>query len=121
LIFPAPENSYTSETAYGQVIYVPRDIMKRANQRARQGYPDFRLQSNNIDLDEEPKKKLSQRGMSEAVIEGKGDKDDGDISLPMDINENSHSFLSEEKTVTEPGESMDVEIEQKSHSEEEEG
>lgn len=33
--------------------------------------------------------------MSEAVTEGKGDKDDGDINLPMDINENSHSFLSE--------------------------
>ena len=42
LIFPAPENSYTTETAYGQVIYVPRDIMKRAEQRARQGYPAFR-------------------------------------------------------------------------------
>jgi hypothetical protein len=33
--------------------------------------------------------------MSEAVVEGKGDKDDGDINLPMDINENSQSFLSE--------------------------
>jgi hypothetical protein len=43
--------------------------------------------------------------MSEAVIEGKGDKDDGDIHLPMDINENSNSFLSEnppQKTSEEP-------------------
>jgi hypothetical protein len=38
---------------------------------------------------------MSHRAMSEAVVEGKGDKDDGNISLPMDINENSQSFLSE--------------------------
>lgn len=33
LIFPAPENSYTVETSQNQVIYVPRDIMKRAARR----------------------------------------------------------------------------------------
>lgn len=48
IVFPAPENSYTSETAYGQVIYVPRDIMKRANQRARQGYPTFKPINNDF-------------------------------------------------------------------------
>jgi len=31
IIFPAPDNSYTTETAYGQVIYIPRDIIIRAN------------------------------------------------------------------------------------------
>ena len=55
--------------------------------------------------------------MSEAVVEGKGDKDDGDINLPMDINENSQSFLSEnppQTTNEEPLElNMDVEIEKK--------
>lgn len=35
IIFPAPENSYTTETAYGQVIYIPRDIMKVARLKAR--------------------------------------------------------------------------------------
>ena len=53
IIFPAPENSYTTETAYGQVIYVPRDIMKRANQRARQGYPAFKLQTSSGAPDQE--------------------------------------------------------------------
>ncbi len=27
IVFPAPESSYTSETAYGQVIYIPRNIL----------------------------------------------------------------------------------------------
>ena len=26
IVFPAPETSYTSETAYGQVVYIPRNI-----------------------------------------------------------------------------------------------
>ena len=42
IIFPAPENSYTTETAYGQVIYIPRDMMKRAKDRANKGYPPFK-------------------------------------------------------------------------------
>lgn len=94
--------------------------MKRANQRARQGYPDFRLQSNNIDLsseNDEPKRKNSHRAMSEAVVEGKGDKDDGDINLPMDINENSQSFLSEDPQQANAEKplqvNMDVEVEKK--------
>jgi len=45
IIFPAPENSYTTETAYGQVIYIPRDIMHRAKQRAKLGYPPFRAEA----------------------------------------------------------------------------
>ncbi len=26
IVFPAPEHSYTPETAFGQVIYIPRDL-----------------------------------------------------------------------------------------------
>lgn len=100
--------------------------MKRANQRARQGYPDFRLQTTNIDLgsEEEPKKKISHRAMSEAVIEGKGDKDDGDISLPMDINENSQSFLSEtpvKKDVDGEPLQLNMDVEKEPHDEDVEG
>ena len=86
--------------------------MKRANQRSLQGYPDFRIPGgSNIDLSEdEPKKKQGLRGMSEAVIEGKGDKDDGEISLPMDINENSQSFLSEQPQPTDIEKTMDVDV-----------
>lgn len=29
IVFPAPEHSYTPETAYGQVIYIPRNIKQR--------------------------------------------------------------------------------------------
>ena len=29
IVFPAPETSYTTETAYGQVIYIPRDILSK--------------------------------------------------------------------------------------------
>ena len=29
IVFPAPEHSYTPETAYGQVIYIPRDMAER--------------------------------------------------------------------------------------------
>ncbi len=29
IVFPAPDSSYTTETAYGQVIYIPRDAMLR--------------------------------------------------------------------------------------------
>jgi hypothetical protein len=39
LIFPAPENSYTVFTSQNQVIYLPKDIMKRATKRAKLGYP----------------------------------------------------------------------------------
>lgn len=28
IVFPAPESSYTTETAYGQVIYLPRSILQ---------------------------------------------------------------------------------------------
>ena len=27
IVFPAPESSYTTETAYGQVIYIPRNLL----------------------------------------------------------------------------------------------
>lgn len=27
IVFPAPESSYTTETAYGQVIYFPRNLL----------------------------------------------------------------------------------------------
>lgn len=39
LIFPAPENSYTVETSVNQVIYVPRDVMTRAERRSKLDYP----------------------------------------------------------------------------------
>lgn len=28
IVFPAPEHSYTPETAFGQVIYIPRNMTK---------------------------------------------------------------------------------------------
>jgi hypothetical protein len=31
IVFPAPENSYTSKSALGQVIYIPRNIMTKVN------------------------------------------------------------------------------------------
>lgn len=31
IVFPAPETSYTTQSALGQVIYVPRNIMSRVN------------------------------------------------------------------------------------------
>ena len=39
LVFPAPETSYTIVTSAGQVIYLPRDIMVRADRRKGLGYP----------------------------------------------------------------------------------
>ena len=30
IVFPAPETSYTTQSAFGQVIYIPRNIMKKA-------------------------------------------------------------------------------------------
>ncbi len=29
IVFPAPDSSYTTETAYGQVLYIPRDILSK--------------------------------------------------------------------------------------------
>ena len=37
-------------------------------------------------------KKMQQITLSEAVNEGAGDRDDADISLPLDINESSLSL-----------------------------
>jgi hypothetical protein len=34
IVFPAPEHSYTPETAFGQVIYIPRDIKERLEMTA---------------------------------------------------------------------------------------
>ena len=28
IVFPAPEPSYTTSSAFGQVIYIPRDLMR---------------------------------------------------------------------------------------------
>lgn len=28
LVFPAPQSSYTSETLYGKLIYIPRNALK---------------------------------------------------------------------------------------------
>ena len=61
IIFPAPENSYTSETAYGQVIYIPRDIMKRAKDRAKHGYPAWKR-------DEQSKKSEEMRASKDSEI-----------------------------------------------------
>lgn len=61
---------------------------------------------------------MSHRAMSEAVVEGKGDKDDGNISLPMDINENSQSFLSE---TPQKEKHLDMDVEQKNFIEDVEG
>ena len=43
LIFPAPEISYTVETSQGQVLYLPRDILQRADQRRLLNYPSGKL------------------------------------------------------------------------------
>ena len=76
--------------------------MKRAEQRQKQGYPAFRnaIDTNNL----EPnigvteftgvKKQIStdkQQIISKAVIEGQGDKDDAEISLPLDVDDFSDS------------------------------
>jgi hypothetical protein len=39
LIFPAPENSYTVATSLHQVLYIPRDILPRAERRKDLDYP----------------------------------------------------------------------------------
>jgi hypothetical protein len=31
ILFPAPETSYTTKSAYGQIIYIPRTIMADVN------------------------------------------------------------------------------------------
>jgi len=31
IVFPAPTTSYTTESAYGQVLYIPRNIMRQAH------------------------------------------------------------------------------------------
>ena len=33
IVFPAPESSYTTQSAFGQVIYLPRDIMKQVEKK----------------------------------------------------------------------------------------
>ena len=33
IVFPAPETSYTTQSAFGQVIYLPRNIMKRVESK----------------------------------------------------------------------------------------
>lgn len=33
IVFPAPETSYTTQSAFGQVIYLPRNIMKRVENK----------------------------------------------------------------------------------------
>ena len=34
IVFPAPEHSYTPETAFGQVIYIPRNVRERQEMTA---------------------------------------------------------------------------------------
>ena len=64
LVFPAPENSYTVETSQHQVLYIPRDILKRAERRRNSGYPTNKLlmtMLQNQNLAEYKKKKYKAR------------------------------------------------------------
>lgn len=52
IVFPAPEHSYTPETAYGQVIYIPRNMTERRLREAERlraeeiaNAPTYRLSS----------------------------------------------------------------------------
>ena len=36
IVFPAPETSYTTQSAFGQVIYLPRNIMDQAERKFSQ-------------------------------------------------------------------------------------
>ena len=36
IVFPAPETSYTTQSAFGQVVYLPRNIMKRVEHKFNQ-------------------------------------------------------------------------------------
>ena len=42
LIFPAPENSYTSESSMHQVIYIPRNILDISKRLEACEYPSIR-------------------------------------------------------------------------------
>ena len=103
IIFPAPENSYTTETAYGQVIYLPRDIMIKSRQRAKQGYPLYKneytknrvIRNDSLIKDyldqTEPLFSNNPGSVGEkakikclAIQEGKGDNDAAELSIQMD-------------------------------------
>ena len=49
IVFPAPETSYTTQSAFGQVIYVPRNIMKRVENKFNQSATGAKLSTNNGD------------------------------------------------------------------------
>jgi len=56
IVFPAPENSYTSKSALGQVVYIPRDIMTKVNNKLdllKHGEQDLKNQV--LILDSKPK------------------------------------------------------------------
>lgn len=37
IVFPAPETSYTTQTAMGQVLYIPRNIMALERNHVKKG------------------------------------------------------------------------------------
>jgi len=33
IVFPAPETSYTTQSAFGQVVYIPRNMMAQVEEK----------------------------------------------------------------------------------------
>ena len=49
IVFPAPETSYTTQSAFGQVVYLPRNIMKRVEHKFNQSATAAKQNANSGD------------------------------------------------------------------------
>jgi hypothetical protein len=70
IVFPAPEHSYTPETAFGQVIYIPRDIRERQDKVLAKSLemPDIINDSDKIEDNTQSISKISnENGVVNAV------------------------------------------------------
>jgi len=39
IVFPAPETSYTTQSAFGQVVYIPRNMMQQVDRKLSKKKP----------------------------------------------------------------------------------
>ena len=82
IVFPAPVSSYTTQSAFGQVIYVPRNIMQQVDKKLNQ---TRRVLS--------PSAKKTQSEKIEQIATSTGDKLDGEDNSACNVASGAPSTI----------------------------
>ena len=102
IVFPAPETSYTTQSAFGQVIYLPRNIMKRVEHKFNQSATTAKQNANSGDGKNAQTKDGSQDSISKdeqlaASTTASNESKDAAYLEKSQANLESHRLASEKR------------------------